>query len=81
MATLEALANVRAPVGAIYGEYDAPAYPDIPKRGAMLRAVRLDLDFRIIADAGHWTSYEAPEPFNATLGDMLLRARGAEHHA
>ena len=81
MATLEALARVRAPVGAIYGEFDAPAYPDIPKREAMLRAVRPNLDFRIIPGAGHWTSYEAPEPFNAILWDLLLRAQPAENRA
>ncbi len=71
MATVEALDRVRAPVGAIYGEFDAPAYPDLRKREAMLRAVQPDLDFRIIPGAGHWTSYEAPVPFNTLLREML----------
>ena len=71
LATVEALARVRAPVGAIYGEFDAPAYPDVRKREAMLRAVQPDLDFRVIPAAGHWTSYEAPVQFNAMLLDML----------
>ena len=71
MATAEAFARVRAPVGAIYGEFDAPAYPEIRKREALLRAIRPDLDFRVIPGAGHWTSYEAPDAFNATLLALL----------
>ena len=71
MATAEAFARVTAPVRAIYGEFDAPAYPDIRRREALLRAVRPDLDFRTIRGAGHWTSYEAPEQFNTMLLEML----------
>ncbi len=73
MATAEAFAKVRAPVNAIYGEFDAPAYPEIDRRAEMLRAVRPDVDFRVIPGAGHWTAYEAPEAFNAMLLEMLLR--------
>ncbi|MBN9564183.1 MAG: alpha/beta fold hydrolase [Alphaproteobacteria bacterium] len=76
MSTAEALAEVRAPkVGAIYGEFDAPAYPQIDERETLLRNIRPDLDFRVIRGAGHWTSYEAAETFNATLLEML-RASG-----
>ncbi len=71
MATVEAFGRVRAPVRAIYGEFDAPAYPDIRKRETMLRAARPDLDFRVIPGVGHWTAYEAPEQFNAMLLEML----------
>ncbi len=71
MSTAEAFARVRAPVRAIYGEFDAPAYPEIRQREAVLRAVRPDLDFRVIPDAGHWTAYEAPDAFDAMLLDML----------
>jgi pimeloyl-ACP methyl ester carboxylesterase len=73
MATAEAFAKVRAPVNAIYGEFDAPAYPEIAGRGALLRSVRPDVDFRVIPGAGHWTAFEAPEPFNAMLLEMLRR--------
>jgi pimeloyl-ACP methyl ester carboxylesterase len=76
MSTVEAFAELRAPrVGAIYGEFDAPAYPQIGEREALLRSARPNLDFRVIRGAGHWTSYEAAETFNATLLEML-RASG-----
>ncbi len=72
MSTAEAFARVCAPrVNAIYGEFDAPAYPRIAEREALLRSIRPDLDFRVIRGAGHWTSYEAAETFNATLLEML----------
>ncbi len=73
MATAEAFAKVRAPVNAIYGEFDAPACPEIATRAEMLRAVRPDVDFRVIPGAGHWTAYEAPEAFDAMLLEMLRR--------
>ena len=77
MSTAEAFAQVRAPrVGAIYGEFDAPAYPQIGEREALLcGSARPDLDFRVIRGAGHWTWSEAAETFNATLLEML-RASG-----
>jgi pimeloyl-ACP methyl ester carboxylesterase len=73
MALAEALAKVpkQTRVGAIYGEFDAPAYPNLSGREALLRRIRPDLDYRLIKGAGHWTAYEAPEEFNAALRDML----------
>ncbi len=66
-----ALANTRMPLNAIYGEFDAPAYPHLAEREATIRAVRPDVDFRIIKGAGHWVAYEAAEEFNAMLRGML----------
>ncbi|MBS0559374.1 MAG: alpha/beta fold hydrolase [Proteobacteria bacterium] len=63
----EVLSHVRAPLHAIYGEFDAPAYPHLAEREARLRAVRPDVDFRIVRGAGHWVAYEAPDTFNALL--------------
>src|SRR5271165_2737139 len=54
-----ALANTRMPLNAIYGEFDAPAYPHLAEREAAIRAARPDVDFRIIEGAGHWVAYEA----------------------
>ena len=71
MALAEALAKVRTRVHAIYGEFDAPASPDLGERERLLRGIRPDLDFRVIKGAGHWTSYEAPDAFNAMLRDVL----------
>lgn len=70
-----ALGQVVAPVNGIWGERDAPANPRAPQRVAALRALRPDADVRMIAGAGHWVAYEAPEQFHAILLEMLQRAR------
>jgi pimeloyl-ACP methyl ester carboxylesterase len=71
----QALAKVVSPVNGIWGERDAPANPRAPLRVAALRELRPDADVRIIAGAGHWVAYEAPEQFNAMLLEMLARTR------
>jgi pimeloyl-ACP methyl ester carboxylesterase len=68
-----ALAKTRMPLNAIYGEFDAPAYPHLGEREASIRAVRPDVDFRVIKGAGHWVAYEAADEFNAMLRGMLDR--------
>ena len=68
-----ALAKTRMPLNVIYGEFDAPAYPHLSEREEIIRAVRPDADFRVIADAGHWVAYEAADEFNAMLRQMLDR--------
>ncbi len=71
----EALGKVVSPVNGIWGERDAPANPRAPQRVAALRELRPDADVRIIAGAGHWVAYEAPEQFNTMLLEMLKRTR------
>jgi pimeloyl-ACP methyl ester carboxylesterase len=70
-----ALRQVVSPVNGIWGERDAPANPRAPQRVAALRGLRPDADVRMIAGAGHWVAYEAPEQFNAMLLEMLSRTR------
>jgi pimeloyl-ACP methyl ester carboxylesterase len=70
-----ALKQVVARVNGIWGERDAPANPRAPLRVAALRELRPDADVRMIAGAGHWVAYEAPEQFNAMLLEMLKRTR------
>ena len=70
-----ALETVRVPVNGIWGGLDPPANPRAHEREAALRAMRPDVNFHMIAGAGHWVAYEAPEEFNATLRDMLRRTR------
>jgi pimeloyl-ACP methyl ester carboxylesterase len=41
----------------------------IPTSDILLKA--LPSDFRVIADSGHWTAYEAAGQVNAALCDML----------
>jgi len=74
-ALVSALQNVRAPLNGIWGELDAPANPRAREREAALRAIRPDVNFHMVAGAGHWVAYEAPDEFNATLRDMLRPTR------
>jgi pimeloyl-ACP methyl ester carboxylesterase len=67
---LEALPRLTVPLGALWGELDRP-HPDPALQESVLRRYQPDLDFRVIADAGHWAMYERPEAFNAALLDML----------
>lgn len=71
-ALAEALACVRCPVYAIYGEHDAihaghAAELTRAFTAATPRFVRLHW----IAGAGHWVQHERPEAFNAALAEAL----------
>jgi pimeloyl-ACP methyl ester carboxylesterase len=65
------LPQLGIPVNAIWGERDQIAYYTLEDRIAALRVLRPGIEPRIIPSAGHWTSYEAPDAFNATLADLL----------
>ncbi|HKX77192.1 MAG TPA: alpha/beta hydrolase [Novosphingobium sp.] len=67
---IQALPRVSCPVGAIWGEWDRP-HPDPAFQEGALRAAKPELDFRVVADAGHWVIYERAETFNRTLIEML----------
>lgn len=71
---LRALPAIRARVGAIWAGRDAFAASSterIDEYRQILLTVQPGLDFRVIADSGHWTPYEAAADVNATLFDML----------
>lgn len=67
------LPDVRARLNAIWGEHDPTAVPRIEERRVMLREMHPEVDFRLIANAGHWVQYEAAAAFNETLLEMLSR--------
>lgn len=69
---LQALPQVAAQVDAIWGEFDGP-HPDPRAQAAALRAVRPDLDFRVIPNVGHWVMYEDAKAFNRTVLEMLAQ--------
>lgn len=69
---VEALAAIRCQVDAIWGEHDRP-HPVAAGQEAVLRRFAPDLDFQVIAGAGHWAMYERPEAFNRALVEMLGR--------
>ena len=65
------LPDATCKLNGIWGERDQVAAGGIAEREAVLRAIRADLDFRVIPGAGHWVAYEAAEAFNAVLLDLL----------
>jgi pimeloyl-ACP methyl ester carboxylesterase len=68
--------NVRGtstPLYVIYGEYDAPAYPDLEARQRVFREARPDADFELVGGAGHWLQYEQPDLFNSRCLRWLAR--------
>jgi pimeloyl-ACP methyl ester carboxylesterase len=66
------LPDLTVPLDAIWGEFDRP-HPDPALQESVLRRYQPDMDFRTIADAGHWAMYERPQAFNAALLDMLAQ--------
>lgn len=71
---LKALPSIRARIRGIWAGRDAFAASRaerIEEYRRILASVQPDLDFRVIADSGHWTAYEAAEQVNAALCDML----------
>jgi len=62
---------VSADLGAIWGARDATAGRYLEQREQILRAIKPDLDLRVVADAGHWVMYEAPELFAVQLRALL----------
>ncbi len=74
-AILRAIDKLQAPLNGIWGELDAPANPQAPKRVAALRDRCPTADIRMIPGAGHWVAYEAPETVYAMLREMLARTQ------
>ena len=68
-----ALPDVTAPLSAIWGEFDHP-HPNPSAQEAVLRRFQPHLEFRVIAEAGHWVMYERPEAFNRALLELLRPA-------
>ena len=64
----EALARVRAPVAAIYGEHDPLYQGRMAELEAVLRRqLGARLRWRLLPDAGHWVQHERPTEFAAAL--------------
>lgn len=67
----QAIMRTAAPLGAIYGEQDAIARPQVQLRLDLMRRLRADARTELIPGAGHWVAYEAAEAFNAALARIL----------
>jgi pimeloyl-ACP methyl ester carboxylesterase len=64
------LPRIRAPIDAIWGEFDA-AHPDPELQLQVLRRFQLAATMTVIEGAGHWPMYERPNAFNAAVGRLL----------
>ncbi len=58
-------------VAGIAGDLDPLGVPSPAAQGEALLKARPDARFRLIRNAGHWVSYEAPGEFNSTLRELL----------
>jgi len=65
------LPRIEAPLGGIWGEYDATAYPWVEDRRGLLRRAQPEAFFAVVPGAGHWVMYEAADAFNRVLLDRL----------
>lgn len=64
------LPRVRAPIDAIWGEFDRP-HANPARQEQVLRQFRPNMDFRVIEDAGHWVMFERANAFNEALLELL----------
>lgn len=74
-ALVRALRQLRAPVDAIWGAEDQPAYWGLAERRAALLKLCPAARIRIVPRAGHWIAYEDPEGFDVVLREFLESPR------
>jgi pimeloyl-ACP methyl ester carboxylesterase len=65
------LADVPVPVKSIWGARDIIAYPSLAAVREVLSRHHPELDFRTVANAGHWVMYEQADAFATELLDVL----------
>jgi 2-hydroxy-6-oxonona-2,4-dienedioate hydrolase len=70
-ALAECLSGFRGRLAGIWGEFDATAVPYVAERGEKLRQFQPQASFDVFPGAGHWVQYEAPEPFNRRLRELV----------
>jgi pimeloyl-ACP methyl ester carboxylesterase len=74
---LAILPNIARPLNAIWGEYDHP-HPNPSVQEDVLRKFQPNMEFRVVADAGHWVMFERAAAFNRTLLELLRLPLRAE---
>jgi 2-hydroxy-6-oxonona-2,4-dienedioate hydrolase len=70
----EALSDFRGRLAGIWGEFDATAYPYLAERAEKLRQFQPRATFDVFPGVGHWVQYEAAEPFNRRLRELVKPA-------
>ncbi len=67
----EMLFRIDAPIAGIWARNDATIGPYMQDRIELLADAQPGARAVVIPDAGHWVQYEAAEPFNRVLTDLL----------
>tara|TARA_Y100001934_G_scaffold243773_1_gene300655 strand:+ start:3198 stop:4088 length:891 start_codon:yes stop_codon:yes gene_type:complete len=62
---LQGLRETDCPALVLYGEFDAPAWPEIEARRTAIGEARPDATFEVVPAGGHWLQYECDDVFNA----------------
>ena len=62
---LVGLKQSTCPALVLYGEFDAPAWPEIEARCVAIAEARADALFEVVPNGGHWLQYECSEVFNS----------------
>ena len=70
----QCLPGFRGRLAGIWGEFDATAVPYMAERREKLRQFQPQAAFDIFPGTGHWVQYEAPEPFNRRLRELVKAA-------
>ena len=65
------LAEAKLPLAGVWGERDAMTGAFVDTRRELLRGFDPSCPFAVVAGAGHWAQYEAPQAVNAVLLDIL----------
>ena len=67
----QCLTGFQGRLAGIWGEFDATAVPYLAERADKLRQFRPQASFDIFPGAGHWVQYEAAQPFNRRLRELI----------
>jgi 2-hydroxy-6-oxonona-2,4-dienedioate hydrolase len=70
-ALAEGLSGFAGRLAGIWGEFDATAVPYMAERAEKLRQFQPQAAFDVFPGVGHWVQYEAPEPFNRRLRELV----------
>jgi 2-hydroxy-6-oxonona-2,4-dienedioate hydrolase len=68
------LPGFKGRLAGIWGEHDATAVPYLAERRERLRQFQPEASFDVVPGAGHWVQYEAPEPFDRRLRELVKGA-------
>jgi pimeloyl-ACP methyl ester carboxylesterase len=76
-ALIRALPRVQGRIAGIWGALDHAVQGETARPRAVLQAIRPGTPFHVVANAGHWVAFEAPEAFAAALRHVLTPAHNA----